>query len=126
MNALPLQPDAVPLDLYEGKVYRVRGTRVPLQTVVEAFNLGMSAEGIADAFPSLDLPDVYAVIAYYLRHRSEVDEHLAHLGKEGERRVAQATGPAEYQAWREQLLARSGRAAKAGKQMGLLEVRICR
>lgn len=112
MFPLPLQPEAVPLDLYEGKVYRIRGTRVPLQTVIEAFGSGMSAEGIADAFPSLALPDVYAVIAYYLRHRSEVDEYLAHLGKEGEQRVEQATGTAEYRAWREQLSAGVGRRRK--------------
>jgi len=114
MISLPLEAEAVPLDLYEGKVYRIRGTRVPLQTVVEAFALGMSAEGIADAFPSLALSDVYAVIAYYLRHRLEVDQYLAALDGEGKRLAAEATDTAEYQAWRAQLLARAGRAAKAG------------
>lgn len=81
--------------------------------VVEAFGSGMSAEGIIDAFPSLALPDVYAVIAYCLRHRSEVDGYLAHVAREGERRVEQAIGTAEYQAWRQQLVARADRAAKA-------------
>jgi uncharacterized protein (DUF433 family) len=114
MIPLPLQPEAVPLDLYEGTVYRIRGTRVPLQTVVEAFGLGMSAEGIADAFPSLALADVYTVIAYYLRHRSEVDQYLAHLQAQGNQRAAHETDTPEYQAWRDQLLARAGRAAKAG------------
>jgi hypothetical protein len=74
----------------------------------------MSAEGIAEAFPALALSDVYAVIAYYLRHRSEVDAYVAGQGAESERVAAEAMATPEYRAWREQLLARSGRAAKAG------------
>lgn len=41
-----------------------------------AFHTGATAEEIAQQYPSVDLVDVYAVITYYLRHRSEVDEYL--------------------------------------------------
>jgi len=37
---------------------------------------GETPEEIADGFPTLALADVYAVIGYYLQHRSEVDEYL--------------------------------------------------
>jgi uncharacterized protein (DUF433 family) len=114
MIPLPLDPQSAPIEIYEGKVYLVRGTRVPLETVVGAFEAGMSAEGIVDAFPALALADVYAVIAYYLGHRSEVDVYVAGQAAAGERVVAEATATPEYRAWREQLLARAGRPAKAG------------
>jgi uncharacterized protein (DUF433 family) len=113
MISLPLDPQSAPLEILDGRVYRIRGTRIPLEAVVGAFVAGMSAEGIADAFPALTLSDVYAVIAYYLRHRSEVDAYVAGQTTEAERIAAEATATPEYRAWREQLLARSGR-AKAG------------
>ena len=49
-------------------VYRVAGTRVTLDLLVRAFNRGATAEEIAQDFPSLQLPDVYQVIGYYLKH----------------------------------------------------------
>jgi uncharacterized protein (DUF433 family) len=67
---LPLAADA------DGSV-RVGGTRVTLDTVVEAFNEGLTAEEIAQQYPVLALADIYAVISYYLRHREYVWEYLA-------------------------------------------------
>lgn len=69
----PLSRDA------EG-VIRVEGTRVPLETVVAAFDAGATAEEIVHQFPSLDLGDVYAVIAYVLTHRASVDEYIQQRG----------------------------------------------
>ena len=109
-----MEPQSAPLEIYQGKVYRIRGTRVPLESVVGAFVTGMAPEGIADAFPVLALSDVYAVIAYYLRHRSAVDAYLAGQAAEGGRIAGEAAATPEYQAWREQLLARSEQSAKAG------------
>jgi uncharacterized protein (DUF433 family) len=72
--ALDAQP--VPLHAHENGAIRVRGTRVPLDTVVEAFTLGATPEQIVQDYPSLALEDVYGVIAYYLHHRAEVDAYL--------------------------------------------------
>jgi uncharacterized protein (DUF433 family) len=66
---LPLSEDA------DG-VIRIGGTRVTLDTVVATFNEGASAEDIVSRYPALDLADVYAVIAYYLRHGDEVQTYL--------------------------------------------------
>lgn len=66
---VPLRTDA------DGNV-RVGGTRVTLDTVVHAYLSGETAEDIVDSFPTLELADVYAVIAYYLRHRADVDAYL--------------------------------------------------
>ena len=57
--------------------WRVEGSRVSLDSVVHAWLDGRSPEAIADSFPSLTLERIHGVIAFYLRHREEVDRHLA-------------------------------------------------
>lgn len=47
-----------------------------LDTVIREYERGAGPEGIVAAYSTLQLPDVYAVIAYYLRHRDEVNEYL--------------------------------------------------
>ena len=65
-----------PIRVDEQGVARVGGTRVTLDTVIYAFRDGASAEAIVDRFDSLDLADVYAVIAFYLQEREAVDAYL--------------------------------------------------
>ncbi|MDE3088192.1 MAG: DUF433 domain-containing protein [Chloroflexota bacterium] len=77
--------EQIPLTTDADGVIRIGGTRVTLDTVVDAFEEGATAEEIAQQYSSLNLGDVYAVIGYYLRRRSEVREYLQkrqHLGKE--------------------------------------------
>lgn len=74
--SLDIAPERAPLSADRDGVVRVGSTRVTLDTVVAAFHTGATAEEIAQQYPSVDLVDVYAVITYYLRHRSEVDEYL--------------------------------------------------
>jgi hypothetical protein len=66
----------VPLSRDADDVIRVGGTRVTLDIVVESFIEGATAEEIVQRYPTLRLADVYAVISYYLGHRSEVGEYL--------------------------------------------------
>jgi uncharacterized protein (DUF433 family) len=54
----------------------VGSTRVTLDTVVAAFQLGAAAEEIALRYSLLKLADVYAAIGYYLQHQAEVEEYL--------------------------------------------------
>lgn len=69
--------EQVPIRTDADGVIRVGGTRVALDTVVAAFDAGATAEEIVQQYPSVTLPDVYSVIAYYLRHQSEVRAYLA-------------------------------------------------
>jgi uncharacterized protein (DUF433 family) len=69
-------PEAPPFRVEEDGTVRIGKTRVTLDTVVWAFNHGSTAEEIMMKFPTLQLPDIYAVLAYYLRHREEVDAYL--------------------------------------------------
>jgi uncharacterized protein (DUF433 family) len=55
---------------------RVGGTRLTLDTVLGAFERGDTPDEIIQGFPDLSLADVYAIIAYYFRHRQEVDAYL--------------------------------------------------
>lgn len=66
----------MPLEVGADGVVRVGRTRVTLDTVVMAFLEGVSAEGIAGQYPSLQLPDIYSTIGYYLRHQTEVGAYL--------------------------------------------------
>lgn len=75
--SLILQADPLPLRLDEHGTIRVGNTRVLLELVIRAQQGGATAEEIARRFDTLDLADVHAVLAYYLRHRREVDEYLA-------------------------------------------------
>lgn len=73
---LVLEAEPVPLAVDADGVYRIAGTRVPLDTVVAAYQEGATPEEMADQYPSIKLDHVYAVIGYYLRHRDEVDAYL--------------------------------------------------
>ncbi len=87
--------ELVPIKLHENGVIRVGGTRVTLDTIVNAFNRGMSAEEIVIAYPAVSLADVYDVIAYYLRHQNEVDQYIREREERAEavRREVEARHP---------------------------------
>jgi uncharacterized protein (DUF433 family) len=68
--------EPVPLSRDKNGDIRVGESRVLLDLVVHAFDDGATPETIVQMYPTLKLPDVYAVIAYYLRHRSEVKQYL--------------------------------------------------
>lgn len=86
------------------------GTRVSLDTVIHAFKSGATAEEIAQDYPSLALPDVYAVLAHYLRHRAEIESYLEGRAREHDELRQKIESRPEYQELRERLLARMARA----------------
>lgn len=83
--ALTIEKDPVPLRVDEQGVVRVGDSQVLLDVVVRHFNNGAEPEAIAQGFPTLDLADVYGVIAYYLRHRSAVDSYITARRHEAEK-----------------------------------------
>lgn len=68
--------DPAPLTTDADGVIRVGDTRVTLDTVIGTFLDGHSAEEITELYPVLELAQVYAVIAYYLRHVTDLDAYL--------------------------------------------------
>jgi uncharacterized protein (DUF433 family) len=74
--------ETIPLAADANGVVRVAGTRVTLDSVAEAFEEGATAEEIAQQYPSVSLAAIYSVIAYILRHHSEVADYLAQRAEE--------------------------------------------
>jgi hypothetical protein len=54
----------------------VVGTRIPLDTMVSAFERGESPEAIHESYPAVSLGDIYAIFTYCVRHRDEVNAYL--------------------------------------------------
>ena len=73
---LTVGAEPVPISVDETGTARVGGTRLTLDTVVEAYDAGATPEQIAESFPPLSLGDVYAVLSYVVRHRPEVDAYI--------------------------------------------------
>jgi uncharacterized protein (DUF433 family) len=86
--SLPIDPDSVPLATDETGTIRIAKTRVTLDTLIERFRAGESVEELTEAFPVLNTADIYAVLAYYLRHRDEVDRYLAEQARQAEAALA--------------------------------------
>ncbi|MGO4881987.1 MAG: DUF433 domain-containing protein [Bryobacteraceae bacterium] len=75
--AVPDLVDTIPLAQDAQGVYRVGGTRVTLD-----LNRGATPEEIAQEYASLQLPDVYQVIGYYLRHSAELAAYFEERERE--------------------------------------------
>lgn len=103
---LLIETEPVPLETDADGSVRVGKTRVTLDTVISAFLQGATAEEITHLYPSLDLADVYAVIAYYLRRRSEVEAYLRERKGRAEAVRQENEGCFDPAGLRERLLAR--------------------
>lgn len=55
---------------------RVRGTRIPLHTILSSYEQGLSPEEIVEEYPSLKLGDVYILIGYYLLQSPQMQQEL--------------------------------------------------
>jgi uncharacterized protein (DUF433 family) len=92
---MPLQAVEVPLFDDGQSGLRVTGTRVLLERIVHAFEDGATPEQIVQRYDTLRLADVYAVLTWYLRHRTEVAEYLRKRAEAAEaiRRSIEAKQP---------------------------------
>lgn len=104
--ALVIAAEPVPLETDADGVARVGGTRVTLDTIVEAFLHGETAEEIAQQYPSVRLADVYAVITFYLRRRPEVESYLHERQRQARTVRAENEGRFDPSGVRDRLLAR--------------------
>ena len=73
----------------EHEVLRVEGTHVHVHYVLWQYMQGESPEQIIRHYTTLTLADVYAVIAYYLQNREEMDEFYRKAEGEEERAFAE-------------------------------------
>lgn len=80
----PVKTEASPLREDAAGALRVADSRVLLELVIWAFQDGATPEAIVQRYSTLTLPDVYAVIAYYFRHREEIEEYLVQREEKAE------------------------------------------
>src|SRR5438128_11038140 len=115
-NGLPFHAESPPLRV-DGGAMRVGKGRVGLDLVVEQYENGMTPEDLVRAYDTLELADVHAVIAYYLRHKDEVTAYLKRRKEEADalRTKIESDHPSVS---REELLARRAAREKADAPTG--------
>ena len=59
----------------------VKGTRIGLEQIVDAYEAGATPEEIALNYRALTLEQVYVVITYYLLHKQEITHYLRRLSE---------------------------------------------
>src|SRR5262245_4757178 len=116
-NGLPVHAEPPPLRVDEGGAVRVGKSRVSLDLVVEQHENGMTPEDLVRAYDTLDLADVHAVIAYYLRYREEVRAYLKRREEEAQTRRAKIEAE-RPRVSRAELLARQSAREKADAPTG--------
>jgi uncharacterized protein (DUF433 family) len=79
-----LETEAPPLRRDDSGALRVGNSRILLELVIRAFEDGATPETIAQQYPTTTLADLYSVIAYYLRHRHEIEAYLAERERQAE------------------------------------------
>ncbi|HVK16273.1 MAG TPA: DUF433 domain-containing protein [Fimbriiglobus sp.] len=108
-----------PLRMDDSGAIRVGETRVLMVLVIEAFQDGATPEGIVLQYPTLSLADVYAVIAYYLRHKAEVEEYVADYNRQAEEvRARIEAAQKDLPDIRSRLLARRRKGESGGGTVG--------
>ncbi|NJM67473.1 MAG: DUF433 domain-containing protein [Acaryochloris sp. RU_4_1] len=103
---LTIVAELAPLQVNEDGVILVGRTRVTLDTVVAVLNQGVTAEEFVYRYPSLNLADVYATIAFYLKHQSEVEAYLQQRRQQSQEIRAMNQARFDPQGLRDRLLAR--------------------
>ena len=101
-----LATEPIPLEYKDDGSLRVVGTRVPLETIVHQFETGATPEEIVQDFTSLALADVYAILAYVLRHPEEIREYRVERRRAAAEIRQQYAGRTQQAGLRERLLAR--------------------
>ena len=83
MTSLATDPASLRID--ETGTWRVAGSRITLDILVNEYRSGATPEDIVSAYDTLALADVYGALGCYLRHREEFDAYLARRREEAAR-----------------------------------------
>lgn len=109
MATVNLEPLTLAVPLWEDPpgVFRVGKSRVLLELVLHAFKLGETPEGIVRSYRTLQLPDVYAVIARYLADPAPFDDYLRQCDEQAEEIRRKIEAAQEPRISKEELLVRA-------------------
>jgi hypothetical protein len=87
---------AVPLREEPSGVFRVGKSRILLELVLRAFKAGATPEAIVQSYDTLNLADVYALVARYLMSPEPFEEYLRQCDEAASatrRKLEEAQGP---------------------------------
>jgi len=71
-------------DFVADTAIRIRGTRVGIETVIDAYRAGAAPEEILIRYPTLSLQQIYVTIAYYLMNQERLDAYVQRVRAEQE------------------------------------------
>ncbi|MBI5747548.1 MAG: DUF433 domain-containing protein [Nitrospinae bacterium] len=60
---------------YEGKAV-IKGTRVPVSSIINHYRSGMSIEEILDGYPNITYSQLFDALSYYFDHKEEIDKEF--------------------------------------------------
>jgi len=60
---------------YEGKAV-IKGTRVPVASIVNHYRSGMSIEEILDGYPNITTAQLFDALSYYFDNKEEIDKEF--------------------------------------------------
>ena len=114
---IAIHQDPVPLRVDEEGTIRVGDTRITLDVLLGDYRRGMTPKQIVDQLNSLTVADVYGALAYYHRHKDELDAYLQYRaeGSACRQREIEATQPTFDQMKSRILARRTGADASAAQ-----------
>lgn len=107
MPMLTAPVETIPLRTDDTGTIRVGQTRVTLDSVADSWQQGATPEQIVNQFPTLMLPDVYAVLAWMLRHPAETEAYLTARQAQADQLRAETERRCPPEGFKAKLLARS-------------------
>lgn len=85
---MPVFVETIPLEIDALGRYRIAGTRIGLEVILNAYRQGKTAEQIAEDFSRLTLATVYQILGYCLSHPVEIDAYLRRIDEEEQQALA--------------------------------------
>ena len=76
------EKQTIPITVEEDGSWKVTGTRVTVEVLIEQFKRGSTPEQILDDFPTVPLASIYEIIGYYLSNQQIVEEYITNRGIE--------------------------------------------
>ena len=60
---------------YEGKAV-IKGTRIPVASIVNHYRSGMSMEEILEGYPAITPAQLFDALSYYFDNKEDIDKEL--------------------------------------------------
>lgn len=61
--------------IYEGKAV-IKGTRIPVASIINHYRSGMSMEDILEGYPNIEPAQFFDALSYYFDNKEEIDKEL--------------------------------------------------